>query len=87
MISHNGEDIFHGIKSPIHGARYNSLEVTKNIVGKDLKILAKEDITNSIMALKHKNYPFVGVQFHPESFLTSNGKELIEQFFDRYVEV
>jgi anthranilate synthase/aminodeoxychorismate synthase-like glutamine amidotransferase len=86
-VLHHSTDIFHGIKSPLQTARYNSLEVNPNIKSKDLKILAKEDQTESIMALKHINLPFVGVQFHPESFLTINGSQIIDNFFKEYVEV
>lgn len=85
-ISHTNADIFLNVKNPFSGARYNSLEVKNSRNIHEIEILATEKNTNSIMALKHKIYPFAGVQFHPESFLTDQGSEITNNFFNLYVE-
>jgi len=86
-IIHNNHDIFANINSPFLAARYNSLEVNPEICSKDMKVLASEKDTNSIMGLRHNIFPFVGVQFHPESFLTQYGQKIIDNFFTQYVEI
>jgi anthranilate synthase/aminodeoxychorismate synthase-like glutamine amidotransferase len=84
-VVHQGEDIFHGIKGSIQAMRYNSLEVM--CVNNELMgVLAREEKTGMIMAVRHKWFPFTGVQFHPESFLTGYSKKLIANFFHYYVE-
>ncbi len=85
-ISHSGVDIFENIASPFKVARYNSLEFsTQDIVHNDLEILATETGRDAVMALRHKSLPMVGVQFHPESFLTECGDLIIDNFFKQYV--
>jgi anthranilate synthase/aminodeoxychorismate synthase-like glutamine amidotransferase len=84
-ISHNGDDLFRGIKKRFQAMRYNSLEV-KEIQTDDLKLLAEEESSGAIMALRHVRLPFAGVQFHPDSFLTHYSKKLISNFFKYYVE-
>ncbi|MBN2444028.1 MAG: aminodeoxychorismate/anthranilate synthase component II [Spirochaetales bacterium] len=85
MINHDGEDLFRGIKKQMGVMRYNSLEVT-NIEQKPIRVLAREQATGMIMALRHKDFPFAGVQFHPESFLSCYSHKLINNFFKIYVE-
>ncbi|MBN1697208.1 MAG: aminodeoxychorismate/anthranilate synthase component II [Spirochaetales bacterium] len=85
VITHNGSDIFSGIGKEIMVMRYNSLDV-KNPLPDHLLVLARQKHTAMIMAIRHNIYPFVGVQFHPESFLSENSYELIDNFFRRYVE-
>lgn len=79
LIYHNGKDIFKGISNPFEATRYHSLIVQKKGLPKILKITAwtKDGI---IMGLKHKDWPVWGVQFHPESILTSEGKKLLSNF-------
>lgn len=79
LIHHGGEGIFEGIPSPFPGARYHSL--TAVTIPPSLEVTAKTD-DGIIMGLKHKKYPTVGLQFHPESFLTENGKKLIKNFIE-----
>lgn len=78
-ISHNGKGIFYGIDSPVKAARYHSLSVQKENLPEELEILA-ETKEGEIMAIGHKKYPVIGLQFHPESIYTEHGKRLIENF-------
>lgn len=75
----NGSPIFRGLPPIIEGARYHSLSVERESLPDDLLIIA-EDNDGEIMAVKHRNYDVYGVQFHPESILTKNGHEIIENF-------
>lgn len=79
-IFHNELDIFEGIKNPLIATRYHSLVVNGDIP-KDLVATAKSD-DGEIMALKHKDFPVFGVQFHPESILTNEGKKIIKNFLN-----
>lgn len=78
-IYHNQQTIFKGIPNPFEATRYHSLLVEKKSVPACLEITAwtKED---EIMGLKHKKYPLWGVQFHPESILTTVGKDILNNF-------
>ncbi|MDD6811804.1 MAG: aminodeoxychorismate/anthranilate synthase component II [Lachnospiraceae bacterium] len=78
-IEHDGTSIFTGINSPIKVARYHSLAVLKEGLPECLKIMAQTE-DGEIMAIRHKEYPVVGLQFHPESIYTEHGKRLIENF-------
>ena len=79
LIEHDGTGIFQGIPSPIHVARYHSLAVDENTLPEEFQILART-ADGEIMAMKHRNYPVVGIQFHPESIFTDHGKKMIENF-------
>lgn len=78
-ITHDGSSIFKGINSPIKVARYHSLAVQSGDLPDCLRVLAETE-DGEIMAIKHKEYPVVGLQFHPESIYTEHGKRLIENF-------
>ena len=82
-IEHDGRTIFRGIQSPMSATRYHSLIVAEKGLPKELEISARTqgpDGESVIMALRHREYPVEGVQFHPESVLTSDGKQLIRNF-------
>ncbi len=79
LIYHNGKDIFKGISNPFEATRYHSLIVKRETLPKCLKITA-ETKEKEIMGLKHKRYPIWGVQFHPESILTKEGKKILANF-------
>lgn len=79
IITHEGKSIFKGINSPIKVARYHSLAVQAEDLPECLEIMATTE-DGEIMAMKHKQYPVVGLQFHPESIYTEHGKRLIENF-------
>jgi anthranilate synthase/aminodeoxychorismate synthase-like glutamine amidotransferase len=79
LIHHNNHGIFAGINNPFSAIRYHSLEVKREKLPDCFEITAWTD-GGTIMGLKHKQYPLQGVQFHPESFMTQNGKELLKNF-------
>lgn len=79
VIEHDGTSIFTGIDSPIKVARYHSLAVQQEGLPECLKVLARTE-DGEIMAMRHKQYPVVGLQFHPESIYTEHGKRIIENF-------
>ncbi len=79
LITHKQEGIFAGLSQPFQAGRYHSLVVEKDSLPACLQITALSD-ENEIMALQHKEYPVYGVQFHPESVLTEQGYELLNNF-------
>jgi anthranilate synthase/aminodeoxychorismate synthase-like glutamine amidotransferase len=95
-IEHDGKTIFAGLPSPMTATRYHSLIVEEESLPKDLEISAwttdkndkndknksnnDKDGTRVIMGLRHKTLPIEGVQFHPESVLTGEGKKLVANF-------
>lgn len=82
-IEHDGRTIFRGIPSPMTATRYHSLIVSEKSLPKELEISARtvdRDGRTVIMGLRHREFPVEGVQFHPESVLTSEGKQLISNF-------
>lgn len=78
-IKHDGSSVFAGINSPIKVARYHSLAVQKEDLPECLRVLAETE-DGEIMAIQHKEYPLVGLQFHPESIYTEHGKRIVENF-------
>jgi para-aminobenzoate synthetase component II len=79
-IYHDGKGVFKGLKNPFTATRYHSLLVERKSLPEALCISA-ETKEKEIMGLRHKKYPWVeGVQFHPESILTENGRELLANF-------
>ncbi|MDP6969664.1 MAG: aminodeoxychorismate/anthranilate synthase component II, partial [Gammaproteobacteria bacterium] len=84
-ISHDGEGLFTNIPDNLEVMRYHSLIAQTDTIPECLKVTAQIKSTGSkqeaeIMAVKHRQYPISGIQFHPESFATEGGKELIENF-------
>lgn len=79
LIYHNRKKIFENIKNPFVATRYHSLIVKEKGLPENLKVIATTD-KNEIMGIKHKKYPFYGVQFHPESILTKEGIKIIKNF-------
>lgn len=79
LIHHTGTGIFDGITSPVKVARYHSLAVQKDTLPDCFEILAQTD-DGEIMAMRHKEYPVIGLQFHPESIYTEHGKRMVENF-------
>jgi anthranilate synthase/aminodeoxychorismate synthase-like glutamine amidotransferase len=83
MVEHDGKTIFQGVPSPMQATRYHSLILKEDTLPKDLEVSAQTqdaDGNRVIMAVRHRLYPVEGVQFHPESVLTSHGKELVRNF-------
>jgi len=85
-LSHTKSSIFQNIKEPYIAMRYHSLVISEKSVSDDLEILAwcEDDDKKTIMAVKHKTYPVVGIQFHPESIFTEQGNKLLDNFFTIY---
>ncbi|NLF87228.1 aminodeoxychorismate/anthranilate synthase component II [Candidatus Bathyarchaeota archaeon] len=81
-ISHNGKDLFKGVRSPLSTTRYHSLAGERSSIPDCLEITAEAIDDGEIMGIKHKNYPIYGVQFHPESILCEDGKLIIKNFLE-----
>jgi len=82
-VEHDGRTIFRGLESPMTATRYHSLIVREEGLPRDLEVSAwtrDRDGTRVIMGLRHRKFPVEGVQFHPESVLTSAGKQLVANF-------
>lgn len=84
-IEHDGRTIFKGVSSPFTATRYHSLIVAEEGLPDELEVSARttdRDGTSVIMGLRHRRYAVEGVQFHPESVLTSEGKKLVRNFLE-----
>lgn len=79
-IAHDGKGIFRGLANPFTATRYHSLVVDRATLPGCLEVSAEAD--GLIMGLRHREYPVDGVQFHPESILTTEGKALLRNFLD-----
>ena len=79
-VYHNGAGVFSGVPSPFNATRYHSLIVEEPIPD-DLEVTAFTS-QGEVMGVRHKEYPTVGVQFHPESILTEHGKRILQNFLD-----
>ena len=84
MIRHDGTGIFAGIPNPFEATRYHSLAVDPSSVPSVLEVTATSE-DGTIMGLRHKKHPTVGVQFHPESILTKEGKGLLKNFLAGHI--
>ena len=83
QVQHDGRTIFQGVASPMTATRYHSLIVAADNLPADLEVSAwtqDKDGSRVIMALRHKKFPVEGVQFHPESVLTAEGKKMVGNF-------
>jgi len=82
MVEHDGRTIFRGVDSPMVANRYHSLIVEKQSLPKELEVSASSEEAGKtvIMAMRHRDFPVEGVQFHPESVLTPDGAKLIRNF-------
>ena len=79
LIHHNNKDIYHEISNPFEATRYHSLIIDNDSLPECLEVTAWTD-EKEIMGVQHKRYLVTGVQFHPESILTSEGKRLLRNF-------
>ena len=83
QVEHDGKTIFRGLSSPMTATRYHSLIVAEDDLPSDLEVsawTADKDGTRVIMGLRHRKFAIEGVQFHPESVLTGEGKKLVANF-------
>ena len=74
------DPIFEGLGESFKGARYHSLSADRNTIPDELEVIAIDGNDGEVMAVKHKEYPIYGLQFHPESVLTPEGKKLVNNF-------
>jgi anthranilate synthase/aminodeoxychorismate synthase-like glutamine amidotransferase len=82
VIEHDGRGVFAGLASPIEASRYHSLIVEEQGLPDVLEVSARSRGDGIIMGLRHKTWPLQGVQFHPESVLTSEGRRMLRNFLD-----
>ncbi len=85
QVEHDGKTIFRGLPSPLTATRYHSLVVEPRSLPEELEVTARttdEGGGEVIMGLRHRRFPVEGVQFHPESVLTSEGKRLMANFLE-----
>ncbi len=83
QIHHDGQGLFAGLPNPLTATRYHSLVIRPDTLNPDYIVSAwadGPDGTKEIMAIRHKSLPVVGVQFHPESFLTEHGHDMLRAF-------
>ncbi|WP_017717542.1 anthranilate synthase component II [Kamptonema formosum] len=83
QVHHTGVGVFQGLESPLTATRYHSLVIDRQTCPEVLEITAWVD-DGTIMGVRHRDYPHIeGVQFHPESILTSSGKQMLRNFLER----
>jgi para-aminobenzoate synthetase component II len=80
-VQHSGDQLFTGLPNPFTATRYHSLIVERSSLPDSLQITAETD-DGIIMGLRHKHHPVWGVQFHPESILTTHGKTILKNFLE-----
>ena len=81
-ITHDGKGVLRGIKSPFEATRYHSLVAERKTLPETLEVTAQSTDDNEIMGIRHRDFPIEGVQFHPESILTTVGHRIIENFLE-----
>ena len=81
-IIHDEKGVFRGIKSPFEATRYHSLVAESKTLPKALEITARSSDDKEIMGVRHRDFPIEGVQFHPESILTTPGHRIIKNFLE-----
>ena len=80
QIYHDGDPLFAGMPNPFTATRYHSLIIKRDTMPDTLQIIAETRPEAEVMAIRHKQYPIWGVQFHPESILTHEGKRILQNF-------
>jgi anthranilate synthase component 2 len=81
-IEHNGRGVFSGLTAPFLASRYHSLVVAEDNLPAELEITARTREDGTIMGLRHRRWPVHGVQFHPESILTNEGRRILRNFLE-----
>ncbi|MFP4176955.1 MAG: anthranilate synthase component II [Planctomycetota bacterium] len=85
MITHDGKTIYRGLPNPFEATRYHSLSVPEDTLPDCFEVSARAE-ADEVMGIRHRQYPLEGVQFHPESFLTTEGPGLLENFLRAEIE-
>ena len=85
-VNHEDSRLFQGVKNPFRATRYHSLVGDKTIIPDVLEITATAGDDGEVMAVRHKKYLIEGVQFHPESIMTEDGKKILENFIQQVKE-
>jgi len=81
LVHHDGRTIFAGLDAPLVATRYHSLDVKEETLPPFLEVTARAE-PDEIMGIRHREWAVEGVQFHPESFLTTEGPELLANFLE-----
>jgi anthranilate synthase component 2 len=79
-VKHTNSELFKGVKNPFRATRYHSLVGDKTIIPEILEVTAVAEDDGEVMAIRHKKYLIEGVQFHPESIMTEDGKKILANF-------
>jgi anthranilate synthase/aminodeoxychorismate synthase-like glutamine amidotransferase len=82
LIDHDGRGVFEGLSRPFEAGRYHSLVVAEDRVPPVLEVAARVSGEGLVMGLRHREWPIHGVQFHPESVMTGEGRRLLRNFLD-----
>jgi len=82
IVEHDGKGVFAGLREPFVASRYHSLAVEEAGLPAELEITARAREDGVIMGLRHRTYPVHGVQFHPESVLTAEGRRILRNFLE-----
>jgi anthranilate synthase/aminodeoxychorismate synthase-like glutamine amidotransferase len=80
LIHHDGEGVFHGLSNPFEATRYHSLVIRRESFDRPDFVISAWTDEGEIMGVRHRTWPLHGVQFHPESFLTMEGPQLLKNF-------
>jgi len=81
-IEHDGKGVFQGISGPFVASRYHSLVVAEQTLPAELEVTARTREDSTVMGLRHRRLPIYGVQFHPESILTGEGRTILRNFLE-----
>ena len=81
-IKHNGQGVFAGVSTSFQAGRYHSLVVAEATMPRELEITARTKEDNLVMGIRHRELPIHGVQFHPESVLTNEGRRILRNFLE-----
>jgi anthranilate synthase/aminodeoxychorismate synthase-like glutamine amidotransferase len=81
-VVHDGKGVFSGITDPFQAGRYHSLVISGTDVPAELEVAARTKEDGVIMAVRHRSHPVHGVQFHPESVLTDEGRRILQNFLE-----
>jgi anthranilate synthase component 2 len=81
-VTHDGKGVFQGLSQPFEAGRYHSLVIATDSVPADLEVAARTTDEGIIMGVRHRTHPVHGVQFHPESVLTDEGRRILKNFLE-----